>query len=471
MFIGRKKELASLEELYKKQGFAMTVIYGRRRIGKSTLIKEFIRDKRAVFYTASKVGNERNVQLFSEQLVSVMNPAASGAEFPSLEKALDFITNNLSDKKLIIAIDELPYWAEKNEGLLSVLQKYVDTEWQDKNLMLILCGSSLSFMAKKVLSEKSPIFGRRDSQIKLEAFDYKEAALFCPKWTYEEKAICYGITGGVAKYLAMIDTNSSIDENIKRLFFSTDGYLFDEPRNLLIQEFSDTVLINNVIEQVASGENTLNIISAKVRESESAVLYSLERLIEVGIVERRKCILEENNRKKTQYVIKDTMFKFWYAFVPGAQSIIELGKGDIYYDKFVKPKIHSFMGSVFEDMCRRYTLENGAIGTYECFINRVGNWWGMESIIKDSGKYSQAADVDVVGISDAEKKAVIGECKFRNEKIDKEVYETLLRRAHALPSGYRIVKYLLFSLAGYTEWYESLNDSALIKLTLKDLYE
>lgn len=121
------------------------------------------------------------------------------------------------------------------------------------NLYIILCGSALSFMEDKVLSEKSPLFGRRDSQIKLDAFDYLESALFVPSYTNEEKAICYGVTGGVAKYLSMIDPEKSLDENIKKLFFRTDGYLYDETRNFLMQEFSDITLVNNVIEQIAAG--------------------------------------------------------------------------------------------------------------------------------------------------------------------------------------------------------------------------
>ena len=159
MFVGREDELKSLQELYNKDGFGMSVIYGRRRIGKSTLITEFIKNKKAIFYTATKVGKERNVELFSKQVVSALDPAFEQAAFASIEAVFDFISRKMPKEKLIIVIDELPYWAEKDEALLSVLQKYIDTEWNEKNLMIILCGSALSFMENKVLSEKSPLFG------------------------------------------------------------------------------------------------------------------------------------------------------------------------------------------------------------------------------------------------------------------------------------------------------------------------
>ncbi len=472
MFIGRKRELASLYNLYNKEGFCVSVIYGRRRIGKSTLITEFIKDKNAVFYTATKVGKERNLELFARQVVSVLDSSLENVEFASIEAVFSFISKKSWEDKLIIVIDELPYWAEKDEALLSVLQKYIDTEWKNKNLMIILCGSALSFMENKVLSEKSPLFGRRDSQIKLEAFNYRDSALFVPKYSAEDKAICYGITGGVAKYLSMIDGEKSIDDNIKRLFFSTDGYLYHETRNLLTQEFSDITLVNNIIEQIAQGETTVNVIASKVGEKEPTVLYSLEKLMGVSLVEKKRCITEEKNKKKTQYVLKDHMFKFWYEFVPKAHSVIELGQGDVYYEKIVKPRLHSFMGSVFEEMCRYYVLEQGVLGRFGSFITNVGMWWGVETIEKSDGeKVCQSADIDVLAISEIDKCAVVGECKFKNEKLDKGVYDTLIRRANLVSGKYKILKYVFFSLSGYTEWFDKLEADDVILFSLADMYE
>ena len=472
MFIGRERELSYLNEFYEKDGIGMTVLYGRRRIGKSTLISEFVKDKKTIFYTAAKVGKERNLELFSERVADVLLSGAAGIRFQTVEAVFDFIAQNLRAEKIVLVIDELPYWAEKDEALLSILQKYIDTIWRDKNLKIILCGSALSFMESKVLSEKSPLFGRRDSQIKLEAFDYLDSAQFVPEYSYEDKAICYGITGGVAKYLAMIDPAKSIDENIVRLFFRTDGYLYDETRNLLTQEFSDITLVNNIIEQVASGKNTLNTIATGIGEKEPTILYSLEKLISVGLVGKKKCITEEKNKKKTQYVLKDHMFQFWYKFIPKAISVIEVGQGERYYKKVVKPVLHFFMGTVFEDMCRYYTLRHGVLGEFNCFITAVGSWWGTETIAGDHGeKRAQPADIDVVALSETEKKAVVGECKFKNEKLDKGVYETLRQRANLLAAKYEVIKYLLFSLSGYTEWFDTLQDNNVIRLSLEDLYQ
>jgi len=273
-----EKELAYLDEFYRKPGVGLTVIYGRRRIGKSTLITEFVKDKKVIFYTATKVGKERNLELFSKQVTEMFFEGIENISFHTDDAVFDFIDRNMTEEKLLLVIDELPYWAEKDEALLSVLQKYIDTVWKDKNLKIILCGSALSFMENEVLSEKSPLFGRRDSQIKLEAFDYLDSAKFVPDYSYEDKAVCYGITGGVAKYLSMIDPSKNIDENIISLFFRTNGYMYDETRNLLIQEFSDITLVNNIIEQIASGSNTINVIANKIGEKEPTILYSIEKL-------------------------------------------------------------------------------------------------------------------------------------------------------------------------------------------------
>lgn len=471
MFIGRERELKTLQELYSREAFSMCVIYGRRRIGKSTLITEFIKDKKVIFYTATKVGRERNRELFSKQVLTMLAPELEDVTFSSLEAVFDFISKKVPEDKLIIAIDELPYWAEKDEALLSVLQKYIDTEWNDKNLMLIVCGSALSFMENKVLSEKSPLFGRRDSQINLEPFPYREAALFVPGYSDEDKAICYGVTGGIAKYLSMIDGDKSLDDNIKKLFFHTDGYLYDETRNLLTQDFSDITLVNNIIEQIASGRNTVNLIAAQVGEKEPAVLYSLEKLIGTGLVEKRRCITEEKNKKKTQYVLKDHMFQFWYRFIPKAYSVIEMGQGDIYYEKIVKPNLHSYMGSVFEDMCRYFVLEQGIQGSFGGFFTQVGTWWGVEMVEGQTGeKVRQAADIDVVAVSELDKTVVVGECKFKNEKIDKGIYETLIRRAGQISGKYRVAKRVFFSLNGYTDWFDGLEDEDAMFLSLEDLY-
>lgn len=200
---------------------------------------------------------------------------------------------------------------------------------------LILCGSSVSFMENEVLSEKSPLFGRRTSQIKLEPFQYLDAAEFVPGYSREEQAICYGVTGGVAKYLSLFDDSKSLDENIITQFFTKSGYLYEETNNLLTQEFRNVSSYSDIIEAISSGANRLNEISDKTHIAQTAVSHALSNLITTGIVVRETAATDEKNKKKVQYNLKDNMFRFWYKYVPNGIGAIELDKGELYYQNAV----------------------------------------------------------------------------------------------------------------------------------------
>ena len=463
MFIGRTSELKVLEDTYRKPGFQMTVIYGRRRIGKSRLITEFIKDKRATYYVASQTALENNVRRWSEQFVADLFPNMIGVSFDNLESFFRFVAENCKDKKTIIALDEIPYIADADKSFLSRLQVIVDTILADKNIYLIVCGSAISFMEKEILSEKSPLFGRRTNQIFLKPFDYIDSAEFTPKFTNEEKAIVYGVTGGVAKYLSLFDDSLSLDENLINQFFRTSGYLFEEPMNLLTQEFRSVNTYETVIEVCADGANKPNEIADKAHVSTATLSYVIKGLCTIGVMSKVSSMTEKN-RKKAVYEITDGMYRFWYTFIPAARAAIEMNRGEVFYHTYVKEKLHGFMGKVFEAMCRNYTLSEGLDGKLKCLVTNVGTWWGQ-----DADHIS--TDIDVVGIDDAAKKAVIGECKFKNEEIDKSVYEALMNRRGLIDHKYEEVQYLFFSLSGYSKWVEENADYEKVRLyTIDDLY-
>lgn len=465
MFIGRGHELSVLEKTYKQQGFQMTVIYGRRRIGKSTLITEFIRDKKASYYIAAKSSLEDNVKKWSSQFVSDIVPKMEGIEFSDLEGFFKFVGNSCKDEKIIIALDEIPYIAEADESFLSRFQGVIDSILSKKNIYLIICGSAISFMEKKILSEKSPLFGRRSNQIFLKTFDYLESAEFVPKYNNEEKAIVYGVTGGVAKYLTLFDDSISLDENIINNFFRPSGYLYEEPYNLLMQEFRTVNMYNTVIEACSGGANKVNEIADKVHESSAAVLYTIKNLTTVGLLAKVSAITDEKNKKKVNYELADGMYRFWYKFIPKGRAAIEMNRGDVYYNMYVKNQLHDFMGEIFEDMCRQYVLTNGLDGKLKCMITNVGKWWG-------AGHDRVPTDIDVVGIDEIGKKAVLGECKFKNEQIDKPVYEDLMNRKGLIDRKYEEVQYMFFSLSGFTKWVaENADGNRVSLLTLDDLYD
>ena len=465
-FIGRERELEALEAAYRKGDFQMAVVYGRRRIGKTTMLREFCRGKKSVFFTAVKTTEQRNTELFGQSVLSSLAPEMGNTVFRSLEDLCAFLGKQCQQEQIVVVIDEFPYMAKKSESLTSILQKVIDEQWQFGKMFLILCGSSLSFMEDEVLSEKSPLFGRRTLQIRLGAFPYRQAARFVPSWSHRDQAIVYGLTGGIAKYLALFDEKQSLDENIVSLFFSKSGYLYEETDNLLTQEFRDTENYSRVIETMANGANQPQEIADKSGISAQNVTHILKNLMSVELIQRQQAITEENNKKKTRYVLADDMIRFWYRFIPEAMDAIEIGQGRIYYEQNVKPQLNSYMGGIFEKMCRQYTLETGIAGAYLCQVTRVGTWWGTNPARREE------TDIDVVGLNPGRKEAVIGECKFRNEAADKKVYEALEERQALLHQGYRVVQFLLFSAGGFTEWLKEESSRQPIRLIgLKEMYE
>lgn len=464
-FIGREEELRALETAWKKNDFQMAVIYGRRRIGKTTLLREFCKDKKHVFFTAIKTTTERNIELFGQCALNALVPEMNMSSFRSFDDLCVFLGNQCNDERLIVVIDELPYMARKDESITSTLQKYIDEQWQFGKMFLIVCGSSVSFMEDEVLSEKSPLFGRRTMQLKLDAFNYRQIALFLPSWSAYDQAVVYGLTGGIAKYITLFDEGKTLDDNIIAQFFSKSGYLYEEADNLLTQEFRDVDSYSRIIETIAAGSNQVQEIADKSGISAQNVSHSLKNLVETGIVERQQAITEEHNKKKTRYILTDEMLRFWYRFIPEAMDAIEIGKGQLYYQHHVKPQLSSFMGSIFEKMCRQYTLEEGISGAFPCTVTRIGTWWGTNP------EKREETDIDVVGLDKKRKEAVIGECKFKHEITDKKVYEALKERANLLHEGYRVVQYLLFSSSAFSEWLsEEAKNGALKLIRLEDMY-
>lgn len=464
MFFGRESELKVLENTSSKKGFQMTVIYGRRRIGKSKMITQFLKGKRGSYYLATKASLAKNIQSWAEQFIGDINPQAEGASFANADKFFQFMANSCKGERTIIALDEIPYIAEAEPAFLSIFQKAIDTYFSDTNIYLIICGSAVSFMENEVLSEKSPLFGRRTNQIFLKPFGFKDSALFVPNYTPEEKAIVYGVTGGVAKYLTLFDDSLSLDQNLINNFFSKSGYLYEEPQNLLTQEFRNIVSYNSVITVCAGGANKVNEIADKSHISTAALTYILNSLITVGIMSKISAITEEKNKKKTKYEITDGMYKFWYKFVQNASAAIEMESGEKYYYANVKPRLHEFMGGIFEHICREYTLICGLEGKLDCFVSKTGTWWG-------ANREHVQTDIDVVGLDESAKRAVIGECKFKNEEMDKSSYTALLERKGLIDAGYSEVQLLLFSLSGFSKWLtEECDDKSVKLISIDEIY-
>ena len=462
MFIGRENELADLNDMYNQNKFQLFVLYGRRRVGKTTLINEFCKNKDAIFYSAEQSNNKLNLEKFSGQVFQFYSENTL-EPFSSWANALTYINDRQKDKRLIIVFDEFPYLVKKNKALLSELQHLIDHKLQYGNLFIILCGSYMGFMEKEVLSSKSPLFGRRTGQLHMKSFDYHTSLRLLDGFSDEEKLMLYGAFGGTALYLQQIQSDKSFEENIKQAFLRTTAYLYEEPLLLLRQEVQEPGIYSAIIEAIAGGATRSNEISTKIDEEPAKCLKYIKILCELGILYKDAPFGEKQASRKTIYGISDFMFRFWYRYVFTNRSLIETGAQDAIWKKRIQPTYIDYMGLVFEKICSDYLMLQNIRGDLPILFTKIGRWWGS-----DSASHSQT-EIDIV--ANEGKDYLICECKWRNEKLDLSVLKGLKEKADAFMKKRNNTWYVLFSKSGFTDAVtnEAKNDDHIILVNLHDI--
>lgn len=439
MFIGRENELNTLNRLYHSDKFEFAVIYGRRRVGKTALINEFVKDKDNIFFTGVETNAKQNLDNFSSCIMEYNTDLATGASFNNFQTALEYVFELASAKRIVLVIDEYPYVARASKSLASTLQLLIDKNKDTSKLFLILCGSSMSYMEDHVLSYKAPLYGRRTAQFKIKPFEFLEACRYFNNFSDEDKALAYGIVGGTPQYLMQLDNTISIEENIKNTHLNPSSSIFEEPNNLLKQEVREPAIYNAVITAIATGSSKMNEISNKIDEDTSVCATYIKNLITLGIVKKESPYGEKSTRK-TIYSIEDNMFRFWYRFVPENTSIISRGAVDLAYSR-IAPELSSYMGSVFEDICKQYLWKLLLEGKCAVNFTDLGRWWGANP------KTKSQEEIDIMGTD--KDTALFAECKWSNEKVDLGALETLVERSTLF--SYKKTHFYLFAKTGFTK--------------------
>ena len=440
MFIGRERELNALERLYQSNKFEFAVIYGRRRVGKTALINKFIDDKNAIYFMGVESNAKQNLENLSKSIMEYVSGTEIDSIFSSFQSALEYVFKLAEKERVILAIDEYPYVARSSKSLASTLQLLIDKYKDKSKLMLILCGSSMSYMEDHVLAYKAPLYGRRTAQMKLSPFDFEETCRYFKNFSDEDKALIYGVVGGTPQYLLQIDDNLSVEENIKNTFLNPVSFLYEEPINLLKQEVREPAIYTAVIAAVATGASRMSEISGKVGEDTNVCSMYLKNLINLGIVQKETPYGEKASRKSV-YSIEDNMFRFWYRFVFENNSIIARGAADLVY-KRIEPQLSDYMGKVFEEICRQYLWKQLLSGNCPVEFVSLGRWWG------NNPKEKRQEEIDIMGEQD-KNTALFAECKWTNEKVDLGVLETLVKRSELF--NYKTKRYYLFSKSGFTK--------------------
>ena len=451
MFIGRKYELGELERLYKSGKFQCVVMYGRRRVGKTALITEFIKDKEAIYFTGQETNSKENLESLSQSIFTISKDfASSSPHFPGYKEALDAVFDLAQKRRVILAIDEYPYLAYSYRGISSLLQTYIDKYKETSKLFIILCGSSLSFMENQVLGYKSPLYGRRTAQFRILPFDFKQTSEYFADGNFsrEDIAVLYGITGGIPLYLSLMDKSLSVEDNIKLSFLKTTGYLFEEPGNLVKQECREPAQYNAIIKAIAGGASRLSEISGKVGLETALCSTYITKLISIGIVKKEYPFREETSRK-TIYTLDDSMFRFWYRFIPDNIAFIQRGEADLAYEA-IEPQIPAFMGGVFEEICKQYLWRQNIAKKAPILFTDAGRWWG------NNQKKKEECEIDIIAANEDD--AIFAECKWTNEHVGTDVIDTLIERSELF--YYREKHYYLFAKTGFTDGVKSKADAA-----------
>ncbi len=440
--IGRVQEMNQLERMYTSARFEFMVMYGRRRIGKTTILQEFSKTHKTIFFSAQEKNDALNLQDFS-RLVQEYFDRNFISNFANWEDALNYLGRKSQNQRTVLIVDEFPFLAETNPSIKSILQHKIDHDWKERNLFLILCGSSVSFMLNDVMGYKSPLYGRSTGSMEVLPFDYLESAAFFPNYAEEEKLIAYGMLGGVPRYLNAFDPGRSLRENLISEILAEGAFLNDEPQTMLRMELREPPVYNSILEAVANGCNRVVEIADRIHEEKSKCSKYMLTLQTLRLLEKHVPCGEPDSSKRGIYEIADHFYKFWYRYVFSNKSYYSMLGIDKAADE-IMGEINEYMGPVFEDICRQYLIRRAKAGTLPFTPYTIGKWWGNNPVIKAQD------DVDLLALDRKGQRGIFVECKFRNRPMAMEEYDDLVTATEAFPNVKE--KMLLFiSKSGFTE--------------------
>lgn len=443
MLIGREREMAVLERLYSQRGFQFSVLFGRRRVGKTYLMSEFARERPCIFFTAVEESASANLLNLSREIYAFDHPDADptvAPVYPNFQAAFEAVFERARSQRLVFVVDEYPYLAAADASVASTLQLLIDRNKDDSQLFLMLCGSSLTFMREKVLGAKSPLYGRRTAQIELRPLDFFDARRFFPDAPVEDAVAYYGIAGGVPLYLAQFDPSLPVGENVARALLAPDAFLYEEPLNLMRQEVTKAGTYNEVMSAIANGKTTNGEIAAEVGVKTSDLTYYLRELQSLGLVEKRAPIVGSGRR--AVYRLCDNLFAFWYRFVCPYRPTIERGMPQRALHA-VEGHLTEYLGPVFERVCADWLWRKNVADELAVSFDDLGSWWGNNPVEK------REEEVDLVAVADG-RPALVGECKWRSESTGENVDKTLLARMPLFRADASAERYV-FSKGAFTE--------------------
>lgn len=441
LFVDRKLELAQLEKEYMNEESSFVVIYGRRRVGKTELIKKFISGKDGVYYLATEEDDKMNRRHFQDA-VSHLNSIFNSSDVFSWETMLSLLPS-LTTKRIIV-IDEFQYLAEGNPAFLSILQKVWDEKLRFSHVMLIVCGSLIRMMWSQTLNVTSPLYGRRTSSMRIHPIPFEYYSNFhSEKLSRRELVEMYSITGGVPKYAGLLANYRDVYTAISERVLDTSSILLDEPETILRREVSSIGTYFTLLNVIALGNEKLSDISSYMNTEQTKLTNPLAVLTQLDLIERVIPVTVENPLKcrKGLYKIKDPYFRFWFRFIYPNLSMLNMGQTKYVMDRIRANLIDNHTSLIYEDISREKLLSLQENGQLPFSFNRIGAWW------------DKSTEIDIVAYDSFGNDICFGECKFRNEKLGNDVFESLIEKSKKVEwkNGKRKDWFVLFSISGFTD--------------------
>ena len=441
MFAGREHELKRLEGMFESDKFECVIIHGRWCAGKTALLQKFLSGKNALYFAAQETSCGENLRDFAERIEAFSrNAEAKNREIASFEDAFEQIYLLSRTERTVLIIDDYHLLAAAQRGISKLICDQIEQRLIDSKLMLIICGSSPPVMERETLSYHSPFHGKRTSQIEVRPLNFFETRRHFGSFSPYDIAVVFGVTGGVPKYIDLMDPEIPIEENIKRTMFNTSSLMFEEPVNILRREVRDLTYYNAILRAISSGHCKNSEIASAVSLETSACTAYLKNLIAFGIVGKHTPMTEKAG-KKTIYSIKDSMFRFWYRFIPKNMSLIKSGVTDRIW-RNVAREMPSFMGTVFEDICRQWLEQQNQNSRLPATFVEFGRWWGVDPVWKAE------VSLPIVAYAD-DNHAIFGDCVWSDQPAHSGALVSLVERSRLFRFNNKHI--YLFSRSGFSE--------------------
>lgn len=454
MFIGRKKELKELNFRFNNSKKEFGVIYGRRRIGKSTLINEFLKDKPNIFFQAKKDSLYGNLRSFSYEIDKLLDLPKSFV-FSSMEEAFDSLIEYAKGKRFIIAIDEFPYIVNQDASFPSILQEAIDRA--PENLFFLISGSDVGMLKKELEDHNSPLYKRRTFEMNVTKLKYSESLEYLKNVDNETKIKYLSFTSTYPYYLSAMDFDIPFEDNIKRLLFNEYGTFFTLPDQLLSNSLNTQDVYNAILYAVSKRKRSNKEIAEYIHEDEAKVSKYIKTLLKSELLDKRETY--NGNKKTVYYEIGDPMLRFWYMFIFNNMEKIRMNGDFVYHN--LQEDIKQFICYGFEEVSRLYMDELNSKGLLGNIFAPFKPYKVEKSILNRS--------IEIDGLSNDDEKLIVMECKYRKEKFTLSMLKHLEESASVFPSKYNRV-YYLFSKNGFDDEIKKIQSDKYHIVELDDMF-